>query len=71
MNELIVFVLLFLLKENQRPPVFNAEDYVVSLKKFSTKTSSGKLTNKSIYDTPETIPDIKTIDKNVSLSDYK
>ncbi|XP_037033429.1 uncharacterized protein LOC119072345 isoform X2 [Bradysia coprophila] len=58
-------------KENQRPPVFHAEDYVVSLKKFNTKSSNGKLTNKSIYDTPETIPDVKTIDKNAPLSDYK
>lgn len=68
-NQLTYFI--FLQKENQRPPVFHAEDYVVSLKKFSTKTSSGKLSNKSIYDTLEPLPDIKTIDKNVSLSDYK
>ncbi|KAJ6647128.1 Formin-like protein 1, partial [Pseudolycoriella hygida] len=58
-------------KENQRPPNYHAEDYVVSLKKFSTKTSSGKLANTSIYDTPETVPDIKTIDRHTSLSDYK
>lgn len=43
-----------LLQENQRPPVYNAEDYIVSLKKFGRRTSG--TTNgesKSIYDTSE------------------
>lgn len=43
-----------LLQENQRPPVYNAEDYILSLKKFGRRTSG--TTNgepKSIYDTSE------------------
>lgn len=51
---LYIFVLLF--QENQRPPVYNAEDYVASLKKFSRRTGGGGGVNgtaKSIYDTTE------------------
>ncbi|XP_058120523.1 uncharacterized protein LOC131281219 isoform X2 [Anopheles ziemanni] len=36
-------------KENQRPPVFNPEDYVISLKKYGRRGSNGNF--KSIYDT--------------------
>lgn len=44
----------FWLKENQRPPVYNAEDYIASLKKFSRRTSNGVTGSaKSIYDTSE------------------
>lgn len=39
-------------KENQRPPVYNAEDYILSLKKFGRRTS-GAGESKSIYDTSE------------------
>ncbi|XP_037941862.1 uncharacterized protein LOC119674778 [Teleopsis dalmanni] len=39
-------------KENQRPPVYNPEDYVQSLKKFG-KRQSGK-NPRSIYDTHDT-----------------
>ncbi|XP_017017759.1 uncharacterized protein mwh isoform X1 [Drosophila kikkawai] len=35
-------------KENQRPPVYNPEDYVYSLRKFTKGSSSGK--KQSIYD---------------------
>ncbi|XP_052872663.1 uncharacterized protein LOC128278058 [Anopheles cruzii] len=43
-------------QENQRPPVFNPEDYVVSLKKYGRRSSNGAF--KSIYDTvtPEETP---------------
>ena len=37
-------------KENQRPPVFFAEDYITALKKFS-KFASNSGSHKSIYDT--------------------
>lgn len=43
-------------KENQRPPVYNAEDYILSLKKFGRRTGGTSTTNgelKSIYDTSE------------------
>uniref|UniRef100_A0A8W7MTY6 GBD/FH3 domain-containing protein n=2 Tax=Anopheles arabiensis TaxID=7173 RepID=A0A8W7MTY6_ANOAR len=36
-------------QENQRPPVFNPEDYVISLKKYGRRGSNGNF--KSIYDT--------------------
>ncbi|XP_053676959.1 uncharacterized protein LOC128727115 [Anopheles nili] len=39
-------------QENQRPPVFNPEDYVISLKKFGRRGSNGNF--KSIYDTTNT-----------------
>lgn len=50
------FTLLFFVcvQENQRPPVYNAEDYIISLKKFGRRTSG--TTNgesKSIYDTSD------------------
>lgn len=35
-------------KENQRPPVYNAEDYVLSLRKFTKGSGSAKV--QSIYD---------------------
>ncbi|XP_068141912.1 uncharacterized protein mwh isoform X2 [Drosophila tropicalis] len=35
-------------KENQRPPVYNPEDYVLSLRKFTKGSSSAKM--QSIYD---------------------
>ncbi|XP_015043584.2 uncharacterized protein mwh isoform X1 [Drosophila pseudoobscura] len=35
-------------KENQRPPVYNPEDYVLSLRKFTKGSSASKM--KSIYD---------------------
>ncbi|XP_055530854.1 uncharacterized protein LOC129721836 isoform X2 [Wyeomyia smithii] len=37
------------IKENQRPPVFNPEDYVISLKKYGRRGTNGNF--KSIYDT--------------------
>ncbi|XP_055596324.1 uncharacterized protein LOC129746608 isoform X2 [Uranotaenia lowii] len=36
-------------QENQRPPVFNPEDYVISLKKYGRRGTNGNF--KSIYDT--------------------
>lgn len=58
-NYMFFFQLVFLhfVQENQRPPVYNAEDYIVSLKKFGRRTSG--TTNgesKSIYDTSEEKP---------------
>lgn len=42
-------------QENQRPPVYNAEDYILSLKKFGRRTSGGTTAGglKSIYDTSD------------------
>ncbi|XP_017863122.1 PREDICTED: uncharacterized protein LOC108613869 isoform X2 [Drosophila arizonae] len=37
-------------KENQRPPVYNPEDYVLSLRKFTKGSSSGSAKPQSIYD---------------------
>ncbi|XP_023169108.2 uncharacterized protein LOC111598206 isoform X2 [Drosophila hydei] len=37
-------------KENQRPPVYNPEDYVHSLRKFTKGSSSGTPKAQSIYD---------------------
>lgn len=46
-------------KENQRPPVFFPEDYIVALKKFSkygsNSSSNSENGNKSIYDTIEDV----------------
>lgn len=42
-----------MLQENQRPPVYNAEDYIISLKKYSRRTSGANNT-KSIYDSNDT-----------------
>lgn len=53
-------------KENQRPPVFFPEDYIIALKKFSkfgsNNNSSGNsgCANKSIYDTIEDVKNEKT-----------
>lgn len=46
---------LFVKQENQRPPVYNAEDYILSLKKFGRRTSGGTTAGalKSIYDTSD------------------
>lgn len=44
-------------QDNQRPPVYNAEDYIQSLKKYSSRrgaSSGGANANKSIYDTSDT-----------------
>lgn len=43
------------LQENQRPPVYNPEDYVQSLKKFGRRPS-GTIA-KSIYDTADDVPE--------------
>lgn len=60
-------------KENQRPPVFFPEDYIIALKKFSkfgsnsgggSGGSSGN-SNKSIYDT---IDDVKNEKANGAIS---
>jgi hypothetical protein len=52
-------------KENQRPPVFYPEDYILALKKFSKfgSNSSNSNSNKSIYDT---IDDAKTSKSNTT-----
>lgn len=66
------------LQENQRPPVYNAEDYILSLKKFGRRTSGGTTngTPKSIYDTSDeklasnratTLPAKHSSNKYVSL----
>lgn len=52
-------------QDNQRPPVYNAEDYIQSLKKYSRR-ASGSGTIKSIYDTSENAaaePATATIEK--------
>jgi hypothetical protein len=70
-------------KENQRPPVFFPEDYVVALKKFSRHGSSNgnngnSNANKSIYDTIDDLKNEQVIVNNKSRtlplsknSDYK
>lgn len=53
-------------KENQRPPVFFPEDYILALKKFSkfgSGNGSNSNSNKSIYDT---IDDVKNSKSNVT-----
>ena len=54
-------------KENQRPPVFFPEDYILALKKFSkfgsSNNSSNSNSNKSIYDT---IDDAKNSKSNTT-----
>lgn len=57
-------------KENQRPPVFFPEDYIIALKKFSkfgsnSNSGSGSNSNKSIYDT---IEDVKNEKSNGAIS---
>ncbi|XP_055694526.1 uncharacterized protein LOC129796529 isoform X2 [Lutzomyia longipalpis] len=42
------------LKDNQRPPVYNPEDYVQSLKKYSRRPNGGA--SRSIYDNSEDKP---------------
>lgn len=60
-------------QENQRPPVYNAEDYIASLKKFGRRTSG--TTNgesKSIYDTSEEkIPNSKAATLPAKSSSFK
>ncbi|XP_055320072.1 uncharacterized protein LOC129577307 isoform X2 [Sitodiplosis mosellana] len=59
-------------KENQRPPVYNAEDYIVSLKKFGRRTSG--TTNgepKSIYDTSEEKPNSRAATLPAKHSAFK
>lgn len=50
-------------KENQRPPVFFPEDYIIALKKFSkygsNSSGTGGSSNKSIYDTIENVKNEK------------
>lgn len=46
------------MQENQRPPVYNAEDYIQSLKKYSRRAGGGSNgcasgAIKSIYDTSD------------------
>lgn len=48
MNVILIFLYLFNFKENQRPPVYNPEDYVVALKKFGKRQSGAA--PRSIYD---------------------
>lgn len=60
-------------KENQRPPVFFPEDYIVALKKFSkfgSNSSSGNSGNgnKSIYDTIENVKNEKANGTNSNKS---
>ncbi|XP_070489860.1 uncharacterized protein [Chironomus tepperi] len=54
-------------KENQRPPVFYPEDYILALRKFSkfgsNNNSSNSNANKSIYDT---IDDAKNLKSNTT-----
>lgn len=68
-------------QENQRPPVYNAEDYIISLKKYSRRTS-GTNNTKSIYDTTDTTtntdivkvttaPENRTTSLSNKQSDYK
>lgn len=57
-------------KENQRPPVFFPEDYIIALKKFSkfgsnNNSSGNSEKNKSIYDT---IEDVKNEKANGAIS---
>lgn len=42
-------------QENQRPPVYNPEDYVQSLKKYGRRPSG--TVAKSIYDTADDVPE--------------
>lgn len=39
-------------KENERPPVYNAEDYIAALKNYSRRTNGANNT-RSIYDTSD------------------
>uniref|UniRef100_A0A1I8PNM7 GBD/FH3 domain-containing protein n=1 Tax=Stomoxys calcitrans TaxID=35570 RepID=A0A1I8PNM7_STOCA len=59
-------------KENQRPPVYNPEDYVVALKKFGKRQSGAN--PRSIYDTNDVVtPDdnFKSATLPHKHSDYK
>lgn len=70
-------------KENQRPPVFFAEDYITALKKFSkfgSNSSCNGNCNKSIYDTIDEAKNEKantnanksrTLPLSKNSSDYK
>lgn len=53
------------LQENQRPPVYYPEDYVISLKKYS-KCGSNNANTKSIYDAVEDNKPEKNLDLNKS-----
>lgn len=58
---------------NQRPPVYNAEDYIVSLKKFVRRTSGANNgVAKSIYDaSDDKFPDIRAATLPTKHSAYK
>ncbi|KAL9922155.1 multiple wing hairs isoform 2-T4 [Glossina fuscipes fuscipes] len=60
-------------KENQRPPVYNPEDYVLSLKKFGKRQNGAN--SRSIYDTNDLSPNNGEAHKSTTLplkhSDYK
>ncbi|XP_030375498.1 uncharacterized protein LOC115624795 [Scaptodrosophila lebanonensis] len=60
-------------KENQRPPVYNPEDYVVSLKKFTKGSASAKV--HSIYEVTTSGTTKEEVYKSATLpakhSDYK
>ncbi|XP_075164973.1 multiple wing hairs isoform X2 [Haematobia irritans] len=59
-------------KENQRPPVYNPEDYVVALKKFGKRQSGAN--PRSIYDANEVAPpedNFKSATLPHKHSDYK
>ena len=43
------------MQENQRPPVYNPEDYALSLKKFGRRQSGP--TARSIYDASDALAD--------------
>lgn len=53
-------------KENHRPPVFFAEDYIAALKKFS-KFASNSENNKSIYDTIDDVKAAASASENASI----
>lgn len=61
-------------KENQRPPVFFPEDYIIALKKFSkfgsnsNSSGNGGNGNKSIYDTIEDVKKEKANGANSNKS---
>ena len=68
------------MQENQRPPVYNAEDYIISLKKYgrrTTITNGNSTINKSIYDTTcestqtEKVPENRASTLPTKQSDYK
>lgn len=59
-----------MLQEKQRPPIYNPEDYVISLKKWGRKASSIN-SSVSLYPTPSNLDTDCTRSQSNNSRDYR